>query len=197
MNKILILFAHPAFQKSKVNRELVNSLHTIEGVTFFDLYEQYPEMDIDVHEQQQLLLENDIIIFQHPFFWYSTPAILKEWQDLVLEHGWAYGSGGTHLKGKVLLNTITTGGSSSAYTPDGFHGVTMRQLLLPLEKTAKLCRMIYLAPYVIHGSLLMDNESISKQKNSYIEMLKNLRDEKINMDIAKDLNYLNDYKNGK
>lgn len=194
MNKILTLFAHPAFQKSKVNRQLVDALRKIEGVTFFDLYEEYPEMDIDVREQQQLLLKHDIIVFHHPFFWYSTPAILKEWQDLVLEHGWAYGSGGTQLKDKVLFNTITTGGSSKAYTKEGFHGVTMRQLLLPIEKTAKLCHMTYLAPYVFHGSLVMDDEAIAVQKSDYIKMLKKLHDEKIDVNIAKDLNYLNDYK---
>lgn len=194
MNKILILFAHPAYQKSKVNKSLVADLHAIKGVTFFDLYERYPEMDIDVQEQQSLLIDHDIIIFHHPFFWYSTPAILKEWQDLVLEHGWAYGTDGNALKGKVLFNAITSGGSSNAYTADGFHGVTMRQLLLPLEKTAKLCRMIYLAPYVVHGSLVIQDDTLGELQNKYHNLLAALRDGKIDFGVAKNLEYLNDYK---
>ena len=62
----------------------------VEGVTVNNLYEKYPDFFIDVPEEQRLLLENDIIIWHHPFYWYSAPAILKEWMDLVLQHGFAY-----------------------------------------------------------------------------------------------------------
>ena len=81
--KILVLFAHPAFHKSKVNKVLVDGLDKIGHVTFHDLYEEYPESDIDVKREQKLLKQHDVIILHFPFFWYSTPAILKEWQDLV------------------------------------------------------------------------------------------------------------------
>ena len=104
--KVLILFAHPAFQKSRSNRLLVKDLDKIEGVTFHDLYEMYPDFNIDIKHEKKLCEVNDVIIFQHPFFWYSTPAILKEWQDLVLEHGWAYGSEGKALENKLFFNSI-------------------------------------------------------------------------------------------
>ncbi|HIG46586.1 MAG TPA: hypothetical protein EYQ20_09260 [candidate division Zixibacteria bacterium] len=26
---------------------------------------------------------HDIIVLQHPFFWHSIPALLKEWMDMV------------------------------------------------------------------------------------------------------------------
>jgi glutathione-regulated potassium-efflux system ancillary protein KefG len=39
----------------------------------------------------------------HLLYWYSTPAILKEWQDLVLEHVFAYGHEGTKLHGKIFF----------------------------------------------------------------------------------------------
>ena len=54
--------------------------------------------DIDVDREQQLLVEHDAIVMQHPFFWYGTPAMSKEWEDLVLEHGWAHGGGGEALQ---------------------------------------------------------------------------------------------------
>ncbi|GJM63478.1 hypothetical protein PEDI_40300 [Persicobacter diffluens] len=53
--KILILFGHPAFQSSHVNKYLVKGLDQFPGVTFRDLYEHYPEMDIDIDEEQRLL----------------------------------------------------------------------------------------------------------------------------------------------
>ncbi len=82
-----------------MNRVLVQRVRDLPGVTFHDLYEEYPEFDIDLHREQRLLLDHDVIIFQHPLFWHSTPAILREWQDLVLEHGWAYGHVAQRVEG--------------------------------------------------------------------------------------------------
>ena len=66
------------------------------------LYAAYPDFMIDVKREQQLLLDHDIIVLQHPFYWYSSPAIIKEWLDLVLENGWAYGTGGSNLHRQVF-----------------------------------------------------------------------------------------------
>ena len=53
------------------------------------------------------LLDHDVVLFQFPLFWYSTPSILKEWQDLVLEHGFAYGAEGDALDGKRMMIAVT------------------------------------------------------------------------------------------
>ena len=119
MAEVLILFAHPALEKSRVHAQLIKQATTIAGVTFHDLYETYPDFDIDVAREQRLLLENDIIIFQHPFYWYSCPAIIKQWLDLVLEHNWAYGPEGKALSGKFAFNVISCGGSKEAYSHEG------------------------------------------------------------------------------
>ena len=83
--RLLILFAHPAFQKSQINRELVEAVESMPGVTTNDLYELYPHFHINIAREQQLLLDHDVIVWQHPFYWYSSPAIFKQWEDLVLE----------------------------------------------------------------------------------------------------------------
>ncbi len=102
MNKVLINFAHPARARSKINNALRAAVENLEDVTFNDLYAAYPDFLIDVKREQRLCENHDVIIFQHPFYWYSTPAIMKEWLDLVLEHGWAYGHEGTALQGKIF-----------------------------------------------------------------------------------------------
>lgn len=79
----------------------------IGGITFVDLYADYPRFDIDINIEQQRLLDHDVILFQFPVFWYSTPSILKDWQDLVLEHGFAYGNNGDKLSGKHMLLAAT------------------------------------------------------------------------------------------
>ena len=48
MARVLVLFAHPAFQKSRIHRELVVAARRVDGVTFHDLYEAYPDFDVDV-----------------------------------------------------------------------------------------------------------------------------------------------------
>ena len=151
MSKVLILFAHPAFQKSRAQKHLVAATRSLDEVTFHDLYEAYPDFNIDVPHAQHLLRDHDLIVLQHPFYWYSCPTLLKEWLDLVLEYGFAYGHQGTALEGKKVLTVITTGGSQDAYRSDGYNRFTIRQFLAPFEQTAVLCGMRYLPPYVVHG----------------------------------------------
>jgi glutathione-regulated potassium-efflux system ancillary protein KefG len=66
--RTLILFAHPAFQRSRVHRRLAAAVSSLPGITFHDLYESYPRFDIDVPREQSLLLAHDLVVFQHPFF---------------------------------------------------------------------------------------------------------------------------------
>jgi len=191
MKKILILFAHPALQRSRINRKLLEAVRDIEGVTINDLYEEYPDLHIDVKREQALLLDHDIIILQHPFYWYSTPAMLKEWQDMVLEHGWAYGQEGRMLAGKTMLNAITTGGPEKAYQSGGYNRFTIRQLLAPLEQTASLCKMHYLGPFVVHGTHLIDADKLKTHTQDYQNLLKALINETVDLEKASSLDRIN------
>ena len=193
MKKILILFAHPAFQKSRINKILIQGLDDMEGITLHDLYQAYPEMDIDIEAEQKLVDAHDIVIFHHPFYWYSTPAILKEWQDLVLKHGWAYGHEGQHLKGKFIFQVLTTGGERMAYCQQGYNKFTIRQLLSPFEQMANLCKMNYLPPFVVHGTHSITMQEVLEHKTTYLELLAGLRDETINLDDLGHREYFNDY----
>jgi glutathione-regulated potassium-efflux system ancillary protein KefG len=173
---VLILFAHPAFQKSRANRVLVRAAEAMHGVTLHDLYEAYPEMHIDVAREQNLLRSHDAVVFQHPFYWYSVPAILKEWQDLVLERGFAYGAGGDVLKGKCFLPAITLGGPASSYGRDGLNHFTVRELLAPIEATVRLCGMKYLEPFTLHSADELSPEELKEAAARYCERLARLRD---------------------
>lgn len=175
--KILVLFGHPAIQKSRVNRQLAQAAREVAGVTFHDLYEAYPDLAIDVKTEQELLLAHDVIVFQHPFYWYSAPAIFKEWNDLVLEYGFAYGPGGEKLENKAWLNVITTGGPEDAYNAEGYNRFTIRQLLAPMDQTAYLCGMHFLPPFSVHGTLdLHPIKDIPGYARAYARLLEGLRD---------------------
>lgn len=191
MSRVLILFAHPALEKSRCNTRLAQAVQSLPGVTFNDLYQEYPDLDIDVAREQRLLVDHDVVVMQHPFYWYSTPSMLKEWQDLVLEHGWAYGRGGTALRGKLLLTAMTTGGSEEAYSTAGHNRYTIRQFLLPIERTAILCGMTYLPPFVVPGTHSRKEHEMLQYADDYRRVVEALRDGTFDQAAAADLPLLN------
>lgn len=174
--RILVLLAHPAHRRSRANAALRAAAKAVEGVTLHDLYEAYPDFLIDVDQEQALLQQHDVIVFQHPIYWYSSPAILKEWQDLVLEHGFAFGRAGTALVGKALLSAVTAGGTETAYAPEGLNRHSIVEFLRPFEATARLCRMRWLPPFILHGTHLLDTAGLARHAAAYRALLEELRD---------------------
>ena len=191
MARVLILFAHPVLEKSRVHHSLLKAASGLQDITINDLYQNYPDFDIDVKKEKKLLLANDIIIWQHPFYWYSSPALLKQWQDLVLEHGWAYGKNGTALAGKKIFNVLTSGGTSNAYRQGGNNKYPIREFLKPFEQTASLCEMTYWPPFWIPGVHRMEKLQIEQYSSQYRELLIGLRDEQITEEEILKLPYLN------
>lgn len=185
MRRILVLFAHPRQDRSVANARLASEINDLEGVTFVDLYSVYPRMEIDVDFEQAQLAEHDVVVFQHPFYWYSTPAILKEWQDLVLEYGWAYGSEGRALEGKLFLTVISTGGDRAAYSTEGYQHYNIRQLLRPIEQTARLCHMTFLPPYVLYAAgHAVEEGRLEPHARNYRRLLTALRDDRFDLRSA-------------
>jgi glutathione-regulated potassium-efflux system ancillary protein KefG len=192
MNEILILFAHPRYEKSRANRTLLKDIGRVEGVTLHDLYEEYANFNVDAERERTLLLDHQVIIWQHPFYNYGPPALMKQWVDMVLEYGWAHGKGGNYLKDKTILNVLTTGGTREFYASGG-HGATLREFLAPLEQTARLCGMIYLPPFVMHGTYLLGDKEMGAYRQSYHSLLARLKSGKCNPEIVGQYEYINDW----
>jgi glutathione-regulated potassium-efflux system ancillary protein KefG len=192
MARILILFAHPRLQNSRIHRSLSEGLEKIPHLTFHDLYESYPDFDIDVEHEHDLLLNHDVFVMQFPFYWYSSPPLLKQWIDLVLEHGWAYGQKGKALEGKKLMQAISTGGREESYRKGSFNMFTIREFITPFEQTARLCNMDFLPPFVIHGTHLATEEDIKRGASAYQMLLKNIAEDKIDFEAFRNMNYANE-----
>ncbi len=176
--KILVLFAHPRLSDSIVQRRMRAAIEGLDGVTIHDLYAAYPDFDIDIAREQSLLLAHDIIVFQHPFYWYSSPSIVKEWEDLVLEHGWAYGPGGTRLHGKFMVQAISTGGPERAYHAKGRNRFEITELLAPFNQTAYLCGMGWLEPFIIYVGRHLEGAELTGRVEAYRDFIITLRDSK-------------------
>ncbi|WP_347838153.1 NAD(P)H-dependent oxidoreductase [uncultured Draconibacterium sp.] len=192
MKRILILFAHPAYHKSRINKTLINAIKDLDGVTINNLYEKYPDFFIDIPVEQELLTNHDIIIWQHPFYWYSAPALVKEWMDLVLQHGFAYGTQGRALEGKWALSSISTGGRKEVYCTEGKNHYTINEFLAPFHQSVNLCRMQYLPPFVVHGSHTLAQDQLKTCAANYRSLILLLRDSKINPAIFENIEYINE-----
>ena len=114
------------------------------------------------------MLEHDRIVFQHPFFWYSVPPLMKKWFDDVLTYGWAYGPGGTALKGKEWLSAISAGGPADAYQAGGYNNYSMSELLKPIQQTANLIGMTFLPAFILHGAVQVTPEEIENSARDYL-----------------------------
>ncbi len=167
---IALIYAHPYAEQSLANRELLAAIGDLPFVTQRSLYDLYPDFDIDVDAEQRALAEADLIVLQHPVYWYSTPALLKLWIDDVLALGWAYGEGGTALVGKSMQWVVTTGGDFRAYAPDGPHGHPFEVFVAPLRQTARFCGMHWLEPLIVHDAHA-DREHVAEAGQRYRERL--------------------------
>lgn len=193
-NRILVLFAHPSQHRSEANIPLFKASQEFEEVTTVDLYGEYPTYQIDISKEQQRLIEHDVIVFMFPMYWYSMPSLLREWQDLVLEHGFAYGEEGNALKDKIFLCAFTAGGSSKAYHTDGYNHFTVRELLQPLEQTAYFTGMHYLPPFALFGSrTAVQDGRLDTHVQEWRCTLRALINNEINPAQVANLNILNEY----
>lgn len=171
MNSALIILTHPKLERSKINLRLYEAVRLLDNVIVHDLYEMYPDFFIDIKHEQAAMEKASLIIFQHPFYWYSAPALLKEWLDQVLERGWAYGEAAKALKGKQLMSVISTGGAASAYEKGGYNNFTMTELLRPFEQTANLCGMKYLEPLILHDSFHVSEDRFHQHLSKYKKII--------------------------
>lgn len=170
--RILVIFVHPEPDTSVANKVMLKKIQDLEHVTVHDLYAQYPDFFIDVQKEHELLLAHDIIVFQHPLFMYSCPALLKEWMDRVLGKGFAFGND-CALEGKHWRSVISTGGAREAFAESGYNKYPMEEILQPFELTAALCRMHWIEPMVLHWARHISDVERFQHAEGYRHWLQN------------------------
>lgn len=167
----VVVYAHPYPDRSRANRALVEAVSVLPNVSVRTLYDRYPDFAIDVAAERDALLSAERVVWQCPLYWYSVPALLSLWFEKVLGHGWAYGTGGTALRGKRALWMTTTGAAASAWAPDGVHGRPFAAYVPPLEQTARFCGMVWEPPMVLHGAHRIDDDALARWAVGYRERL--------------------------
>ena len=168
---ITVIYAHPHPRRSRGSRALLDAVQPLPGLAVRSLYDLYPDFSIDVAAEQAALAASRLVVWQHPVYWYSVPALLKLWFERVLAHGWAYGEGGTMLHGKDCLWVVTTGGPSDWYAPDGPHAHPFAAFAPHVRQTARFCGMNWLEPIVVNGAHRIGDDALAVSARVYRERL--------------------------
>lgn len=184
LKKVLVYYAHPAHRYSRVNKALLDKAKSQTDVTVVDLYEEYPRFRIDIDAEQDRMRAHDVILFQFPIYWYSAPSLIKEFLDLVLEPGFAYGGETTELTGKTMGLAVSTAGGEADYSETGYQTYPLRTFLTPFEQTARLCKMSYLAPFAHFSAHNGDEAHLNAHVQAYGTYLSALRDETMDIDAT-------------
>ncbi|MCS3432568.1 NAD(P)H-dependent oxidoreductase [Klebsiella sp. BIGb0407] len=154
--KTLVIVAHPDMKNSVINQNWVKALRADpELYTVHELYAAYPDGKIDVAYEQKLLEAHDNIILQFPIYWFSSPPLLKQWQDDVLTYGWAYGSkSGYKMKGKNVALAVSAGIRLEDFAEQGRYKYSLEEVLRPFEMTFNYINSNYLPHFGFYGTEL-------------------------------------------
>jgi len=172
---VLVVFAHPALERARVNPALIQAADTVSGVAIRDLYELYPDLTVDVAAEQKALRAARSLVLQFPLYWYSAPALLKEWFDLVLTSGFAYGPDGTSLKGKTMTCAVTAAGKGSIFHARG-NGLSPEEVVRPFQGIAAASGMRWIEPFVVTQAQRLEASGIARESARYQRYLEGLAD---------------------
>lgn len=176
MTKTLILLFHPQFEASRANRALLRAARTAPDVEIADLYALYPDGNVDCDAEVARLLDAERIVLQFPVQWYSTPPLLKSWQDDVLTRMFylAYETEGARLAGKPLLVAATAGNVETAYRPEGVNLFPLQELLYPLRAMTHRCGLAWAEPFLVYDARRADDEALEAAGAYYASRLRRL-----------------------
>ncbi|MCR5085355.1 MAG: NAD(P)H-dependent oxidoreductase [Succinivibrionaceae bacterium] len=165
MSNVLMVCGHPNLNESVSNQGIISEFTRLcPQAEVRCLDRLYPDWKFDIAAEQQALRAADVIILEFPLYWYSVPALLKKWYEEVMAHGFALGSTGTALHGKRLLVSVTVGAPGEAYRQDGAMGHTVKEFLLPLLQSARLCGMEVLEPVCSTGMMFVPGVSTAADR---------------------------------
>lgn len=177
--KTLVIISHPEIAESGSQQFLLSSVPETESVKVHHLEAAYPDGKIDAAKEQALLKEYDRVLFQFPFYWYSSPPLLKHWQDEVLTYGFAYGTSGHTLEGKEFGLVVTVGVKPNEYQAGGKEAFSMNELTKPYQAVAQKTGMNYLKPLFIYQFAYMTENQKMALLINYQQKLTQVADDSL------------------
>jgi glutathione-regulated potassium-efflux system ancillary protein KefF len=106
---IVVVQAHPYPDRSRANLALTQAILGLDRIEVRSLYDLYPDFSINVDAEKRALAAAAVVVWQHPLYWDTAPALMKLWFEKVLTPGWAYGPGGEAAREALPLGRHTGG----------------------------------------------------------------------------------------
>jgi modulator of drug activity B len=169
MKNILLINGHEfyEFAKGQYNQTLFEVQEEILS-KHFNVTKTVIEHGYDALEEQAKFKEADLVIFQFPIYWFSTPAALKKYIDVVYAYGVFFGMGseasetGKPLKygfsnglmqGKKYMLSVTTNAPKEVFgDKEGFfEGRDLEDFLFNIHKTNQFCGMTPLKSFAANN----------------------------------------------
>jgi glutathione-regulated potassium-efflux system ancillary protein KefG len=168
----LILLFHPNSSRSRANAALADAARSLDGVEIIDMTALYPDgldMERDGERESARLIDAERIVLQFPMQWYSTPALMKDWQDTVLTRmGYIHpDTEGAKLAGKQIMIAATMGAEEATYGREGRNLFTVEELLAPLRATANRFAMDWQKPFLLHSAGDLDTAAVATARLRY------------------------------
>lgn len=172
MTRTLILLFHPDLARSKANAALAGAAACLPDMEVVDMQAQYRdgiELDRDGEREAARLLSASRIVLQFPIQWYSTPPLMKAWQDAVLTRMFylAYEAEGRVLEGTPLMVAATAGNVPDAYRPGGRNMFEIEALFAPLRATAHRCGLKWTSPFIVYEADRLPPEALEGAVRAY------------------------------
>lgn len=171
LKKALVIFAHPYFEYSNANVELIKAYDGAENLVFRDLYEEYPDFHIETFKERKRIREYERLVFHFPLIWFSVPPLLKLWIDEVFDISWNLEKNHP-LQNKDAIIVVTVGGKPENYLPNGMYETSVEDLLKPLTLSLKVNQIdvkefitIYNADDLTKEELSQHAEKLTKTLN--------------------------------
>lgn len=135
----------------------------------------------DIEEEIRKIERCDLMLWQHPLWWFGLPAILKGWVDRVFAMGRTYGGGRLYenglFKGKRAMLSLTTGGPAEAYAEGGFNG-DIHAVLRPIHRgILQFTGFNVLAPHIIFAPVRLRDDQRKDILEGYGRRLRQIHTE--------------------
>ena len=107
-------------------------------------------------------------------YWFSSPALLKEWFDVILAPGFAH-AGEYKLKDKSFAIAISCGGAEKEFCETGKDKKTVEEFLFPFSITANYVKMNYKKAFITYETeTTLSEATLNRYAQDYVKYIKEL-----------------------
>ncbi|TPR18823.1 flavodoxin family protein [Apilactobacillus timberlakei] len=189
--KTLVIVSHPEYDNSMTESFLNQCQNDIDEVDWLVLDHLTDNYEFDVDKEQKRLIKYDRILLQFPMYWYSSPALLKKYEDDIFTRSFTYANEDGKLKDKELGIITTLGEPLKNYTVGGSEGFSINEILKPYQALAFKAGMKFIKPFAVDQFAYMTDDEKGKLLVDYRNYLTN---EDINGFGSKQIWYLSQLK---